>query len=121
MNKLNKVPLLLVPGIMGSRLFKKGSSEPIWPPVGWWDKGHFKPKSLREVASTTNMETSQNEPLFPLVYSELLRYLENMGYILGENFWVFPYDWTQSNRNIREEFRKSLSKHYHNPSSVATG
>jgi hypothetical protein len=83
---------------MGSRLFKKGSGEPIWPPVGWWDKGHFKPKSLRELTSITDTETSQNEPLFPLVYSELLRYLENMGYILGENFWVFAYDWTQSNR-----------------------
>jgi pimeloyl-ACP methyl ester carboxylesterase len=83
---------------MGSRLFKKGSNEPIWPPVGWWDKGHFKPKSLRELTSIIDKETSQNEPLFPLVYSELLHYLENMGYILGNNFWVFPYDWTQSNR-----------------------
>lgn len=98
LNKVKKAPLIFVPGIMGSRLFKKGSSEPIWPPVGWWDKGHFKPKSLRDLASITDKETSQNEPLFPLVYSELLRYFENMGYILGENFWVFPYDWTQSNR-----------------------
>jgi len=91
-------PLVFVPGIMGSRLFKKGSSEPIWPPVGWWDKGHFKPKSMRELTLTDDIEVCRNEPLFPLVYSELLRYLENMGYILGENFWVFAYDWTQSNR-----------------------
>ena len=98
LNKVKKAPLIFVPGIMGSRLFKKGSSEPIWPAMGWWDKGHFKPKSLRDLTSITDKETSQNEPLFPLVYSELLRYLENMGYILGQNFWVFPYDWTQSNR-----------------------
>jgi len=98
LNKVKKVPLIFVPGIMGSRLFKKGSSEPIWPAMGWWNKGHFKPTSLRTLTPTTDKETSQNEPLFPLVYSELLRYFENMGYILGQDFWVFPYDWTQSNR-----------------------
>jgi hypothetical protein len=97
LEKVIKRPLVFVPGIMGSRLFKKGSSEPIWPPLGWWDKGHFKPKSLRDLM-VPDKEVSRNEPLFPLVYSELLRYLENMGYILGENFWVFAYDWTQSNR-----------------------
>jgi len=98
LNKVKKAPLIFVPGIMGSRLFKKGSSEPIWPAMGWWDKGHFKPTSLKDLTSITDKETSQNEPLFPLVYSELLRYFENMGYILGQDFWVFPYDWTQSNR-----------------------
>ena len=98
LNKVKKAPLIFVPGIMGSRLFKKGSSEPIWPAMGWWDKGHFKPTSLGALTSITDKETSQNEPLFPLVYSELLRYFENMGYILGQDFWVFPYDWTQSNR-----------------------
>jgi pimeloyl-ACP methyl ester carboxylesterase len=98
MKKITDAPLIFVPGIMGSRLFKKGSSEPVWPPVGWWDKGHFKPKSLKELTTALDLEVSQNEPLFPLVYSELLRYLENAGYILGENFWVFAYDWTQSNR-----------------------
>lgn len=98
LNKVKKAPLIFVPGIMGSSLFKKGSSEPIWPTMGWGDKGRFKPKSLKALASITDKETSQNEPLFPLVYSELLRYFENMGYILGQNFWIFPYDWTQSNR-----------------------
>ena len=115
LNKVKKAPLIFVPGIMGSRLFKKGSSEPIWPAMGWWDKGHFKPKSLRDLTSITDKETSQNEPLFPLVYSELLRYLENMGYILGQNFWVFPYDWTQSNRKsgrrLEQFIQNILSTH----------
>lgn len=99
LNKLEKTPLIFVPGIMGSRLFKKGSSEPVWPTLGWWDKGRFKPTSLRAVGSIADKETSQNVPLFPLVYSELLRHLENTGYVLGLNFWIFPYDWTQSNRS----------------------
>jgi len=99
LNKVKKAPLVFVPGILGSRLFKKGSSEPMWPTPGWWDKGNFKPTFLRALTSVTDKETSQNEPLFPLVYSELLRYFENMGYILGQDFWVFPYDWTQSNRD----------------------
>jgi pimeloyl-ACP methyl ester carboxylesterase len=98
LNKVKKAPLIFVPGIMGSNLFKKGGSEPIWPAAGWGDKGHFKPTSLRDLTSITDKETSQNEPLFPVVYSELLRYFENMGYILGQDFWIFPYDWTQSNR-----------------------
>jgi pimeloyl-ACP methyl ester carboxylesterase len=98
LNKVKKAPLIFVPGIMGSCLFKKGSGEPIWPAAGWWDKGRFRITSLRTITSTADRETSQNEPLFPLVYSELLRYFENMGYILGQNFWIFPYDWTQSNR-----------------------
>jgi hypothetical protein len=97
-HKIRPTPLIFVPGILGSRLFKGETSEPIWPPIGWWDKGHFKPKSLREIKQAAVIKTSQNEPLFPLVYSELLRYLEMMGYFLGTNFWIFPYDWTQSNR-----------------------
>jgi hypothetical protein len=115
LNKVKKAPLIFVPGIMGSRLFKKGSSEPIWPTMGWWDKGHFKPKSLSDLTSITDKETSRNEPLFPLVYSELLRYFENMGYILGQNFWVFPYDWTQSNRKsgrrLEQFIQNILSTH----------
>ena len=98
LNKTKKVPLVFVPGLFGSCLFKKGTGEPLWPTVGWGDKGHFKPTSLRPLTSITDKETSQNEPLFPLVYSEMLRYFENMGYIVGQNFWIFPYDWTQSNR-----------------------
>lgn len=98
LDKVKKAPLIFVPGILGSRLFKKGSSEAIWPTVGWGDKGRFKPTSLRALTSVDDKETSQNEPLFPLVYSELLRHFENMGYILGQDFWVFPYDWTRSNR-----------------------
>jgi pimeloyl-ACP methyl ester carboxylesterase len=98
LNKARQAPVIFVPGIMGSRLFKKGSSEPIWPTIGWWDKGSFRPTSLRALASIPDKETSQNEPLFPLVYSDLLRHFETMGYILGQDFWVFPYDWTQSNR-----------------------
>jgi pimeloyl-ACP methyl ester carboxylesterase len=110
---LKKAPLVFVPGIMGSRLFKKGSSEPVWPPVGWWDQGHFKPKSLRDLTETANIEVCRNEPLFPLVYSEFLRYMENLGYILGENFWVFAFDWTQSNREsgkLLEIFIQSILK-----------
>ncbi len=98
LNKVKKAPLIFVPGIMGSRLFKKGSSEPIWPTAGWWDRGRFRPASLKALASVGDKETSQNEPLFPLIYSELVRHFENMGYILGQDLWVFPYDWTQSNR-----------------------
>jgi hypothetical protein len=108
-------PLIFVPGIMGSRLFKEGSSEPIWPPLGWWDKGHFKPRSFRDLTAFADKETSLNDPLFPIVYSELLRYFENIGYILGENFWIFPYDWTQSNRKsgkgLEQFIRNILSSH----------
>jgi pimeloyl-ACP methyl ester carboxylesterase len=98
-NNVKKAPMIFVPGILGSNLFKKGTGEPIWPTVGWWDKGHFKPTSLRALTSIADKETSQNEPLFPLVYDEMLRYFEDIGYIIGQNFWIFPYDWTQSNRN----------------------
>jgi pimeloyl-ACP methyl ester carboxylesterase len=116
-NTPKTAPLIFVPGILGSRLFKQGSGEPIWPPVGWWDKGHLKPKSFRDLVSIEDKETSQNDPLFPMMYSELLRYFENMGYIIGVNFWVFPYDWTQSNRKsgrqLEQFIRNILSLHPH--------
>jgi hypothetical protein len=108
LNKVKQVPLIFVPGIMGSSLFKKGSGEPIWPAAGWWDKGRFRITSLRAITSTPDRETSQNEPLFPLVYSEMLRYFENMGYILGQNFWIFPYDWTQSNRRSGQKLEQFI-------------
>ena len=37
-----------------------------------------------------------------------MRYLETMGYILGKNFWVFAYDWTQSNRKSGEQLGKFI-------------
>jgi len=105
---LISTPLIFIPGIMGSRLFVKWSSEPIWPPVGWWDHGHFKPRSIRDLVELQEKEVSQNDPLFPLVYSELLRFLENMGYIVGRNFWIFAYDWTQSNRKSGEQLAQLI-------------
>jgi len=109
-----KAPMIFVPGLLGSCLFKKGG-EPLWPSLGWWDKGHFKPTSLREITSVGERETSQNEPLFPLVYSEMLRHFEDMGYVIGRNFWMFPYDWTQSSRisgrKLEQFIRETLSTH----------
>jgi pimeloyl-ACP methyl ester carboxylesterase len=114
-NNVKKAPMIFVPGILGSNLFKKGTGEPIWPTVGWWDKGHFKPTSFRAITSIDEKETSQNEPLFPLVYSEMLRHFEDMGYIIGQNFWIFPYDWTQSNRTsgrkLEQFIQNILSAH----------
>jgi pimeloyl-ACP methyl ester carboxylesterase len=114
-NNVKKAPVIFVPGILGSSLFKKGTGEQIWPTVGWWDKGHFKAASFRAITSVDEKETSQNEPLFPLVYDEMLRHFEDIGYIIGQNFWIFPYDWTQSNRRsgrkLEQFIQNMLSAH----------
>ena len=115
LGNVNKAPMIFVPGILGSVLFKKGSGEQIWPALGWWDKGHFKPTSFTAITSADEKETSQNEPLFPLVYDEMLHHFEDIGYVIGQNFWIFPYDWTQSNRRsgrkLEQYIRNMLSAH----------
>jgi pimeloyl-ACP methyl ester carboxylesterase len=115
LSDVRKPPLIFVPGLLGSCLFKKGSGEPIWPALEWWDKGHFKPTSFREITSVEEKETSRNEPLFPLIYSEMLRHFEEIGYVIGQDLWIFPYDWTQSNRisgqKLQQFVQNMLSTH----------
>jgi pimeloyl-ACP methyl ester carboxylesterase len=106
-----KRPLIFVPGIMASRLAVKegggaGSKfDFFWPPPA--DEllmPDIEEKILKYLR--TKVRTSPDEAddvpviatdLFPMAYDELITALEMMGYIPNVNFWIFPYDWRQSN------------------------
>lgn len=87
-------PLIFVPGIMGSALslpMAAGPHLPIWPPRD------FKVSSGLQQLSHNSSKVPTG--LFPGTYTELLSWLDRMGYKLNINFWVYAYDWTQSNRD----------------------
>jgi pimeloyl-ACP methyl ester carboxylesterase len=105
-----KRPLIFVPGIMDSRLAVRedggdGSKlDFFWPPPA--DEllmPDIQEKILKYLR--TKVRTSPDEAdvpviatdLFPMAYDELIIALEMMGYIPNVNFWIFPYDWRQSN------------------------
>ena len=104
-------PLVFVPGIMGTQLYRKNSPEPIWPPLGWWSQGDLKFRSLSHLVNGTEKEVgAQPATLFPAVYDGLIRGLTAAGYVLNENFFIFGYDWTQSNRTSGEQLAAYIDR-----------
>lgn len=98
-------PLVFVPGILGSSLaqkvYKDGklkTGTPFWPP----DVPILKDPSKAPTIAINGLRLQAGDVvafgLFPGVYNKLMLGFKNMGYNLGENFWVYPYDWRQSNR-----------------------
>ena len=89
------VPLVLVPGMMGSQLWDgEFTGRRIWPFWHWGMKGKLTFESLNLLVSTPSKIAHD---IFPDVYAGLLYALKSMGYILNKNLWIFSYDWTESN------------------------
>lgn len=107
-------PLILVPGFMGSKLWRDASyKHPLWLSSSITNRGGIEEQidSLEKLAHTELKYTRRNRAgLVEGWYDPLLDASERMGY-RGEsgldaegqwheqNFWVFTYDWTQSNEH----------------------
>lgn len=87
-------PVIVVPGIMGSRLFERtagGATEPLWPPETLSISD-----AMKRLANARRDHVLAPTPL-PFVYDGLIAYLTGLGYVPGRSLFVFPYNWTQSN------------------------
>ncbi|MDP4000688.1 MAG: hypothetical protein Q8P83_00365 [bacterium] len=96
-----KRPVLIIPGIMGSKLYEGG--EEVWPDLSSvlnQTKDQFLLDSL-ELDSNGNSinEVSVGEVIKKITlvnidtFEGLTNVMEDNGYILGENYDFFPYDW----------------------------
>jgi len=108
---MQRRPVVVLPGIMGSELYD--SQGLLWPNL---------PRSLREPAK---LEVGKSDSLtlgniaaqiivipgfIKLdAYSELVKYLEEgLGYRTGRDLLQFPYDWRQDNRDSAEKLKEAI-------------
>lgn len=109
-------PLIFVPGIMGSQLWEQGQqSRRIWP-FWHWTGGEFRFESLKLLVEAHDKVATD---VFPDVYSGIILALENMGYTLNHNFWIFPYDWTQSNETSGKQLATFMKERINGKSEKA--
>ncbi len=98
-------PLIFVPGIMASSLAIKnanGDLDYFWPPPYTFSTSEMIAKMYNGLKSPIRVEAEdkvsvQAVGLFPLAYTYLVNAIERWGYVRNQNFWIFPYDWRQSN------------------------
>jgi pimeloyl-ACP methyl ester carboxylesterase len=110
-NLLNpKKPLIFVPGIRTSRLAirkENGSLEHFWPlmPHEFLIRAkldrvfHYLETDIRLKADDNNNDMKVvATSLIPFAYDSLIKSILAWGYKPNIDFWIFPYDWRQSNR-----------------------
>src|SRR4051794_9131971 len=99
-------PLILVPGIMESSLAvrKDLGFFGIWPliPSGI-PSSVFLDNILPDLGTNIRKSMDDNVSvvttgLLPGAYDYIISAIIRWGYTLGNNFWIFPYDWRQSNK-----------------------
>ncbi|MHC4607890.1 MAG: FHA domain-containing protein [Planctomycetota bacterium] len=106
----DKHPVAIVPGLMGSELWKE--SEMIWPDlVTIYRRPEMlalpnmglKPKRIAHgVVIVPNVMKVQ-------AYIHLVHFLvENLGYQTGKNLLHFAYDWRQDNRHSARQLRRAI-------------
>ena len=100
-------PLIFIPGTRTSRLAIRnphGSMEHFWPLL---PHEFLIQKKLDRVFELLEIGITQNSDddmpivatgLIPFAYGGLINTILEWGYRPGIDFWVFPYDWRQSNR-----------------------
>src|SRR5215218_8571866 len=115
LNKLNdddllnpkKRPLIFVPGIRTSRLAirkENGSLEHFWPlmPHEFLISAKLD-RVFHNLETNIRFKTDENDvkvvatSLIPFAYDGLIKSILTWGYKPNFDFWMFPYDWRQSN------------------------
>lgn len=97
-------PLVFVPGILGSKLYRKRvghAREQIFPPSPMVDDG-WKSSFQRLSMKDHFVPAGPGEPmgLTDGAYDELVAFLTgDLGFKLNENFWIFAYNWMESNKD----------------------
>jgi pimeloyl-ACP methyl ester carboxylesterase len=111
-NLLNsKRPLIFVPGIRTSRLAirkENGSLEHFWPLMPHEFLIRAKLDRVFQYLGTKvrdKVDEDDNDDvkvvatsLIPFAYDGLIKSILTWGYKPNTDFWIFPYDWRQSNR-----------------------
>ncbi|MEI8270529.1 MAG: alpha/beta hydrolase [bacterium] len=121
-------PVILVPGIMGTELFKYyDDQKEIWPNV---DKLIFSitDNFLNDLALNTDGTENRDMPMKlgdiirgthldilgkkydSKTFEGLISELEKSGYIENANLFVFPYDWRKSNVVSAEKLKEKINK-----------
>jgi pimeloyl-ACP methyl ester carboxylesterase len=102
-------PLILVPGIRTSRLAirkEDGSLEHFWPlmPHEFLIKAklervfHYLETNIRLRGDDNDDVKVVATSLIPFAYDGLIKSILAWGYRPNFDFWIFPYDWRQSNK-----------------------
>ena len=98
-------PLILVPGILESSLAIEKDPEffVIWPliPLGF-PSSDFLDSLLSDLGNNIRAKVDDDVPvvttgLLPGAYDGIISAIFKWGYTLNSNFFIFPYDWRQSN------------------------
>ncbi|MCZ6561487.1 MAG: alpha/beta hydrolase [Deltaproteobacteria bacterium] len=93
---------------MGSQLWSaEDLPKRLWP---FWSYGQNQTLVFESLESLVKYSPKIADDLFPDVYSGLIYALSRMGYIRNQNFWVFSYDWTQSNEISAQKLNKLVRK-----------
>jgi pimeloyl-ACP methyl ester carboxylesterase len=109
-------PLIVIPGILGSRLYSTRQHEEIWPGSAWhllFDRKErlaleIDPQTLEPIPDGVEPRGLFDAALGIDFYGEILRTLENYGRYeratpgqpadrARRNYYVFAYDWRQDN------------------------
>jgi hypothetical protein len=122
-----RIPVVVVPGVTGSRLRNTASGEDVWGPArtffGPKDRGHGLALPLREDDEALD-PLEPNGTIFQVrllswtkeVYRPLRKAFEQAGYRLGDlgrlapdaDLFFFAYDWRQDNLDTAERLHRAL-------------
>ena len=97
-------PVIIVPGIMGSRLNRVSDGEEVWPNIikmstPFNDKDAYLNELIlnndgqEDVARKMDPSEVLEEVSFKIIYKDLIDNFLQSGYILDTNFFTVPYDW----------------------------
>ena len=121
-------PVILIPGIMGTEIFKNfDDNKEIWPNL---NKLIFSISDnfLNDLALNIDGTEDVNKPMQlgdiirgihlnilgvkydSKTYEGLIKELERNGYIENTNLFVFPYDWRKSNADSAEKLKEKIDK-----------
>ncbi len=111
-------PVIVVPGILGSKLCERGSGRVVWGTR--WSLSNFSelalpfnydPNSLPHVTCGLIEAINILGPWQAHQYDDLIKTLESLGYERGKTLFVFDYDWRLSNRHSARQLNEFVQKH----------
>ena len=121
-------PVILIPGIMGTEIFKNyDDKSEIWPNVNKLifsitdnflndlalnpdgTENTDKPMKLGDIIRGTHLDIL-GKKYDSKTFEGLITELEGSGYVENTNLFVFPYDWRKSNAESAEKLKDKINK-----------